>query len=107
MKNMTEISVAELKQKIESGNGVKIIDVRTEEEFQNGSLPGAVNLPLDELRRDVSLIGSEINPGEEIICVCRGGTRSGEAARLLEKAGYGNVKNLKGGLLSWNCQNGS
>ena len=103
---MTEISAAELRQKIESREDIFIVDVRTEEEFKSGSLAGAVNLPLDKLRRGFSLSGSGISPDKETICICRGGMRSGEAARLLEKEGCRDVKILKGGLLSWNCQQG-
>ncbi len=101
---MTEINAAELRQKIKNGEDVLIIDVRTEEEFKSGSLAGAVNLPLDKLRRDFSLIESGIGADKETVCVCRSGMRSGEAARLLEKAGCRNVKSLQGGILSWNCQ---
>ncbi|MBI5147634.1 MAG: rhodanese-like domain-containing protein [Parcubacteria group bacterium] len=101
---MAEISADDLRRKIKDGEDILIVDVRTEEEFKSGSLSLAINLPLDELRRDPSLSGLKINPERQIICVCRSGMRSGEAARLLEKAGCRNVKNLEGGLLAWNPQ---
>jgi rhodanese-related sulfurtransferase len=64
--------------------GALVVDVRTPEEFQSGSVPGAINIPLQ-------LIGSRVNqlkkPGKPVITICRSGARSKMAAGMLRKAG--------------------
>lgn len=70
-----------------------LLDVRAPEEFQLGTIAGAVNIPLDELRERLSEI-----PGEkEIDVFCQVGLRGYVAARLLAQRGFSNVRNLSGG----------
>jgi rhodanese-related sulfurtransferase len=70
-----------------------LVDVRTTEEFASGSLPGAVNIPLDELRRR----SSEINRNKPVITFCKIGQRGYIAQRILRQQRFLNVRNLKGG----------
>jgi len=77
-----------------------IVDVRTEEEFNEGSIPGAINIPLDDIRdRYVEL---EKNSG--IIVYCQVGQRGHTAQRLLKQLGFA-VSNLDGGYLTWEAFN--
>lgn len=70
-------------------NGAFVVDVRTPLEFSAGSLPGAVNIPLNE-------VGSRINEFQgksSVIVFCRSGKRSGTAKKILEENGIKNVTN--------------
>jgi rhodanese-related sulfurtransferase len=74
-------------------DGGQLIDVRTQQEHQAGTLKGAVNIPLDELRNRTA----EIDPNEPIVAFCQVGLRGYIAQRMLSQLGFTQVKNLKGG----------
>lgn len=78
--------------------GAAVIDVRTRAEFEEGHIPGAVNLPLDELRGRLG----EVVQGQRTIAYCQSGQRGYLATRILMQAGY-EVANLSGGYLTF-CQ---
>lgn len=78
---------AELIEAVE--NDAFIVDVRTPEEFSEGSAPGAVNIPLSEIE---SQLGQFKGKGE-IIVFCRSGNRSGQAKKILEENGFEKVLN--------------
>lgn len=75
--------------------GARLIDVRTPEEFTRGHIPGAINLPLDELRDRLDEV-----PAGDLIVTCQVGLRAHTATRLLMGAGH-NVVNLDGGYSTW------
>jgi NADPH-dependent 2,4-dienoyl-CoA reductase/sulfur reductase-like enzyme/rhodanese-related sulfurtransferase len=77
--------------------GAQFVDVRTREEFTRGTLPGAFNIPIDELRERTS----ELADGE-IIVNCQVGQRGHAAAMLLNEIGF-HAKNLDGGYRTWRC----
>lgn len=77
-----------------------LIDVRTPGEFLEGHLPGAVNIPLNELPRRVK----EVKDGVPVIVVCASGNRSQAGARVIADAGHAEVYNLKGGTFAWMMQ---
>ncbi len=69
--------------------GALLVDVRTPEEYAAGHLPGAVNIPLDQLPKRLEELGK---PGEQTIVVyCRSGNRSGQALGWLNRQGYDQV----------------
>jgi len=70
-----------------------LIDVRTPEEFSLGTIEGALNIPVDELRNRIG----EIPKNREIIIFCQVGLRGYIAFRILKQKGYENIKNLSGG----------
>lgn len=76
-------------------NGAIIIDVRTAEEYNEGHIANAINIPVDNI--------SEItySKDDKIIVYCASGVRSAIAAKTLVDAGYNNVYNLDGGLINW------
>lgn len=74
-------------------SSVMLLDVRTAEEFSFGSLPGAVNIPLDDLRERMQ----ELPKDKEIIVLCAVGLRGYLAQRILRGHGYTAVRNLIGG----------
>lgn len=93
------IQLAELESTRELGN--YLIDVRTVQEFEKGSIPGFTNLPLNELRARMK----EIPMDKEIILSCHSGQRSYIASRMLAQNGY-QVKNLDGSYLLYEANNG-
>ena len=78
-------------------HGAQFVDVRTREEFARGSLPGALNVPVDELRE----CARELGDGD-IIVNCEVGQRGHVATMLLNELGY-RAKNLDGGYRTWHC----
>ena len=79
-----------------SGNSVHsiIIDVRTQEEWDNGYLEEAIHIPLSVISEDIDKFVKFYD--EEIFLYCRSGNRSGKAKNILEKLGYSNASNLGG-----------
>jgi NADPH-dependent 2,4-dienoyl-CoA reductase/sulfur reductase-like enzyme/rhodanese-related sulfurtransferase len=75
--------------------GFELIDVRTEGEFERGSIPGAINIPVDEIRERYSEITNK-----NLLVSCQVGQRGHTASRLLQELGF-NVVNLDGGYLLW------
>lgn len=90
-----DVSATEARRLVEAG--ARLVDVRTPEEFAAGHLPGAINLPVQELeRRRV-----ELEPQERpVVVYCRSGSRSARAARLLESAGFEAIHDL-GAMSRW------
>jgi phage shock protein E len=72
-------------------NGAALVDVRTPEEYQAGHLPGAVNIPVDEISARASEIGSVTRP---VVTYCHSGARSARAAATLRQLGFNDVVNL-------------
>jgi len=81
------LSPKEAQEKIR--DGALVVDVRTEEEFQSGHLPQALNIPHDEITKHLS----DLPPDREIVLYCRSGTRSGRALKALQDEGYDKVYN--------------
>jgi sulfur-carrier protein adenylyltransferase/sulfurtransferase len=95
--NATEITAVELKQKLERGDKVKILDVREPNEYQINRIPGATLIPLGEVARRYA----ELDPDEEMVVHCKMGGRSAKAADFLRSVGFKKVRNLTGGILEW------
>ncbi|MEA5257605.1 rhodanese-like domain-containing protein [Arcicella aquatica] len=94
-----DITVEELKEKIDKGETFNFLDVRNEYEYEEQNL-GAKLIPLNELPDRLDEIEAWKN--EEIIVHCRSGARSGQAKAFLTANGYTNVRNVLGGILAWN-----
>lgn len=96
---MTNITVDEVKKKIDNGEDVHLLDVREPDERTAYNIGGAF-IPLGNV---MSMQTDEIAEwqNQEVICYCRSGRRSLQAGMMLESLGFTNVKNLEGGMLSW------
>ncbi len=92
---MVTISCAQLRTKMQDVQPIQLIDVRTVGEFQGGHLPGAISIPIDELRNRLG----EIDPKLATVVYCKVGLRGYLAARILAQSGFGDVRNLTGGLM--------
>ena len=95
-----ECSVLELKQMLDSGEEVVLIDVREKDEFEIAQINGKL-IPLSEIQER----WSEIPHQGKVIIHCRSGVRSANVIRFLsEQHGYSNLINLKGGILAWSAE---
>ncbi len=92
-----EISATELKQKMDAGEDVQLVDVRNPDEYAFAKIPGAKLIPLGEV---VSRM-KELDPDRELILQCKMGGRSAKATQLLRQNGLERAQNLKGGILAW------
>ena len=92
-----EIDVVDLKQRLDRGDSVFVLDVREPHEYQICSLPDSVLIPLGDLPKRVN----ELNSADDIVVHCKSGMRSAKAVDFLKKTGFRKVKNLKGGILAW------
>jgi rhodanese-related sulfurtransferase len=92
---------AEISKRLKNQNNMLLLDVRTDPERKKGHIKGSLHIPLNQLRRRKQEL--ERFKNKEIVCYCRTGNRSLNAAVFLQKNGY-NASNLKGGIVSWNYQ---
>lgn len=93
-----DITVVELKQRLDAGENFIFIDVREPHEFEEFNL-GASLIPLGTVVDRITEFDDKKN--EEIIIHCRSGKRSGMAQMLFQQAGFTNVRNVEGGILDW------
>ena len=91
-----QISAQELKQRLDAGEAVYILDVREPAEYQAANLGGKL-IPLNTLPQHLE----ELDREREIVVHCHAGVRSQRAAEFLQQAGFRKVKNLRGGILAW------
>jgi rhodanese-related sulfurtransferase len=96
---MTHITAAELKQRIDAGEKLNIIDVREPAEYAESNI-GAKLIPLGQIMA-MQIDDLEHLRNEEIIIHCRSGARSMQACAMLEQAGFTNLVNVTGGILAW------
>jgi molybdopterin/thiamine biosynthesis adenylyltransferase/rhodanese-related sulfurtransferase len=97
--HVPEITARELKEKLDHGEDVFILDVREPHEYQICNLKGHL-IPLGELPRRVH----ELDSAREIVAHCKSGKRSAQAVDFLRQAGFRKVYNLHGGILSWSIE---
>jgi rhodanese-related sulfurtransferase len=93
------ISNAELATKIKQGQAPLVLDVRSPEEFKSGHIPGAVNIPVDELGSRLGEL--KLAKGDEVVVHCERGARAAKAEALLQQSGYTDVVDLSGHMKGW------
>ncbi|HYT93543.1 MAG TPA: molybdopterin-synthase adenylyltransferase MoeB [Gemmataceae bacterium] len=92
-----EMTVEELKSRLDHGESVFILDVRNPPEYEICRIPGSTLLPLPELAQRLG----ELDPQREMVVHCKSGMRSAKAIDFLRQRGFTKLKNLKGGILAW------
>ena len=95
---MEDITVEELKERLEKKEDFVFVDVREEWEYEEDNL-GALNIPLGALPHQLDEIDKYKD--QEIVVHCRSGARSGNAKKFLETKGYRKVRNMLGGILAY------
>ena len=95
---MKEITVKELKAKMDAGDDIELIDVRQPDEYAMAKIEGAKLIPLPEIVQRMN----EIDGSKEIIVHCKMGGRSARAIEFLQASGFeGDMSNLVGGITAW------
>jgi adenylyltransferase/sulfurtransferase len=95
-----DISATELAQWYQSERDFRLVDVREPHELEIARIEGATLIPLGQLAARMS----ELDTAEELVLMCKGGTRSARALELLAGAGFRKLKNLKGGINAWSAE---
>jgi len=96
---MTNISVDEVKKRLDAGEKLNLVDVRQPEETAEFNI-GGIAIPLGSIQNMQTEQIDDLRD-EEVIFYCRSGNRSGQAALITEQLGFSNAKNLTGGMLKW------
>lgn len=94
-----DISIDESKKLINDGEVTLILDVRNEDEFAEGHLKNAIQIPVKELKENLSDI--EKFKDELVLVYCRSGKRSAEAMDILKENGFKNLVHMKDGISKW------
>ena len=96
---MENISVQEVRSRLQTGEKLNLVDVREADEHAEFNI-GGILLPLGKIH-GMQIDEIEELKNEEVIFYCRSGNRSGQAAMFLDMLGFKNTKNLTGGMLEW------
>jgi rhodanese-related sulfurtransferase len=97
MASVPDIGPQELKRRLDAGETLTVLDVREPWEIKLASLPGTLNIPLNEVPARLG----ELDPHAELIVMCHAGGRSRRAAEFLSARGFTQVANLAGGIDAW------
>ncbi len=92
------ITAVELKEKMDASEDFLLLDVRQQDEYDFVNLDGTL-IPLGQLQQRLGEI--DAYKDKEVVVMCRTGSRSGQAARILAREGFQNVFNLSGGINGW------
>jgi rhodanese-related sulfurtransferase len=98
-KRIREVSVDEVKTRIDRGENFLLLDVREESEYAHDHLPGAIHLGKGVIERDIEQRVPQLDSA--LVLYCGGGYRSALAADNLQKMGYTNVLSMDGGIRGW------
>ncbi len=95
---LPEISATELKQRLDNGDDIQIVDVREPNEVAVARIPNSIHIPLAQVLNRMS----EIDPARETVVHCKMGGRSARAIEALKRSGFtGKLLNLTGGITAW------
>ena len=94
-----EISVEQTRERLDSGEGARLIDVREDHEWEAGHAAGAFHLGKGVIERDIERLVPD--KSTELILYCGGGYRSALAAEVLQRMGYYDVSSMAGGWKAW------
>lgn len=94
---MQQLSAQDLAEHIQNGTAPTIIDVREPYEFEYARIPGAILKPLG----DIFVWAQELDKEQAYVMLCHSGSRSYQAAYMLERMGFKHIYNLVGGIDDW------
>jgi rhodanese-related sulfurtransferase len=98
-----ECGAQELKERLDAGEPVTILDVREAHETSGGIIEGALRIPLGQLESR----WEELKQADEVVCYCALGARSLQAAGLLRSKGVDNATSMDGGVHAWQAAGGT
>lgn len=102
---MENITIDEVKSRLNAGDKINLVDVREPDENAEFNI-GGILMPLGRIQ-NMQIDELESLKEEEVVCYCRSGNRSGQACMILDMLGFKNTKNLTGGMLAWQEKYGS
>ena len=94
------ITVRELKDRLDKGDDIFLLDVREPHEYSLAKIEGSVLIPLGTIPTSLD----KLDPNREIVAMCHKGMRSADAMGFLLQQGFSNVKNLVGGIDAWSVE---
>ena len=94
-----DISQDKLLKMMKSDSKPLLIDVRSINEYQEGHIKGAINIPHGNIGKQISTLG--LNKTQQIVLYCRSGYRAGKAAKVLKQQGFTQLSHLDGDFLQW------
>lgn len=98
VKGINSITTTQLRELMKAKPaGTQFIDVRTPGEFKGNHIKGFKNVPLQQLGSRTT----ELSQEKDVVVICQSGMRSSQASKLLKKAGFKNITNVKGGMSAW------
>ncbi|WP_409343314.1 rhodanese-like domain-containing protein [Paenibacillus sp. MBLB4367] len=97
VKDLKNLTADRFAQELQSNRNRVLIDVREQMEVKQGMIPGAINVPLSQIKGRMA----DIPRDQSIYLYCRSGMRSKQAAKILRKNGYQELSHLQGGIMSW------
>ena len=98
---MEEISPTELKNRLDAGDDLQIVDVREDNEVALGTIPNAKHIPLAQVLNRMN----ELEPDRETVVYCKMGGRSARAIDALQRSGFpAKLVNLRGGIIGWSTE---
>ncbi len=92
-----EIDSVELASKLEAGEDIRVVDIRSEAEVMHGILPESEHLPMHLIPLKIN----DLPKDQDVVLYCRSGARSYQATAYLAQQGFTNVYNLRGGIINW------
>ena len=92
-----EIDSSELKNRLDAGEDIVLLDIRSEAELRQGILPDSEHLPMHLIPLKIQ----DLPKDKDVVLYCRSGARSYHACAFLAQQGVDNVINLRGGILDW------
>ncbi|WP_264326823.1 rhodanese-like domain-containing protein [Romeriopsis navalis] len=101
---LPQITVTELAQRIAEAADLQLVDVREPSELATAQIPGFINLPLSEAEQWSQNIQAHLDPSKETLVLCHHGMRSAQMTGWLMQQGFGNVKNIVGGIAAYSAQ---
>ncbi|HAQ06885.1 MAG TPA: rhodanese [Bacillus bacterium] len=97
-KGVNSITTGQLREMMRAKKpGTQYIDVRTPGEYKGNHIKGFKNIPLQQLGSR----SGELSQDKDVVVICQSGMRSSQASKMLKKAGFNNITNVKGGMSAW------
>jgi rhodanese-related sulfurtransferase len=97
MTEISELEPAEVKQRLDQGETLTLLDVREPEEVEIAAIPDAIHIPMNDIPARLS----ELDRDAQWVVVCHHGMRSAQVAIYLTRMGFAHVANLRGGIEEW------
>lgn len=97
---MADLSQQNWEEQLEKDTNAVILDVRTEEEIEEGIIPNAINLDIYKGQEFINEL-EKLDKSKNYYVYCRSGSRSGQACAIMNSIGFENAYNLEGGFMNW------